>query len=56
VTIGSTTVSRPPEDRAANDADPALAQALAEAEGGRLVLDRPGRVPVFSLFIPVEFG
>ncbi|HTK15932.1 MAG TPA: HAMP domain-containing sensor histidine kinase [Acidimicrobiia bacterium] len=34
----------------------ALARTLAEAEGGRLVLDRPGRAPVFSLFIPVESG
>jgi signal transduction histidine kinase len=32
----------------------ALARALAEAEGGRLVLERPGPGPVFSLFIPVE--
>jgi signal transduction histidine kinase len=32
----------------------ALAQALAEAEGSRLVLERPGPGPVFSLFIPVE--
>jgi signal transduction histidine kinase len=32
----------------------ALARTLAEAEGGRLVLDRPGPGPVFSLFIPVD--
>ena len=32
----------------------ALARTLAEAEGGRLVLDRPGPHPVFSLVLPVD--
>ncbi len=32
----------------------ALARALAEAEGGRVVLERPGPGPVFSLFVPIE--
>ena len=32
----------------------ALARTLAEAEGGRLVLDRPGPHPVFSLILPVD--
>ena len=34
----------------------ALARALAEAEGGRLVLERPGPGPVFSLFVPDDDG
>jgi signal transduction histidine kinase len=32
----------------------ALARTLAEAEGGRLVLDRPGPHPVFSLVLPAD--
>jgi signal transduction histidine kinase len=32
----------------------ALARTLAEAEGGRLVLDRPGPHPVFRLILPVD--
>jgi signal transduction histidine kinase len=32
----------------------ALARTLAEAEGGRLVLDRPGPHPAFSLILPVD--
>jgi signal transduction histidine kinase len=32
----------------------ALARTLAEAEGGRLVLDQPGPKPVFSLIVPVD--
>jgi len=31
----------------------ALARSLAEAEGGRLVVRRPGRAPVFALLLPV---
>jgi signal transduction histidine kinase len=32
----------------------ALARTLAEAEGGRLVLDQPGPNPVFSLILPAD--
>jgi signal transduction histidine kinase len=32
----------------------ALARALAEAEGGRLVLERPGPQPVFALVLSTE--
>jgi len=32
----------------------ALARTLAEAEGGRLILDRPGPEPTFSLVLPLQ--